>query len=263
VGRLLTAAVFAALAGAALGQDRPAFEAASLKPSPPLSPKPRGLSIYPGGRIVGSNCTLRQLIRSAYGLDTRAPEMEVLGGPAWLDQDRFDLEAKPPESSQSGQYVPLKSTAPITSEIRLMLQTLLADRFQLKVHMDSKLDSVLALTVDKGGSRLKKSDETKAPSLVSSHTGPIDRMATLVTGQNATMAMLAGGLAQLLRRPVLDRTSLTGGFDFHLVYPPDDGSGSAPPLFKALQRQLGLKLEAQKASLDVLVVDHAEKPSSN
>jgi uncharacterized protein (TIGR03435 family) len=203
--------------------------------------------------------TIRQLARAAYNLDPNYPETQILGGPGWIDQDEFDIEAKPPESSESSRWAPPNSRTPPTSELRLMLQTLLADRFQLKMHTEAKKGSVYALAVAKGGSRLKKADETKDPSITIRKVGPMDRMANLLTGQNASMAMFADGLTQALRRPVLDQTCLDGRFDFRVVYPPDDGSGSAPPLFRALERQLGLKLESKQGAIDVLVIDHAEK----
>jgi uncharacterized protein (TIGR03435 family) len=242
---------------------QPAFEVASVKPSPPLSAKSRGLFVYPGGRMVAWSYTLKQLIRSAYNLDPNSLDIPVLGGPSWADEDPFDVEAKPPESSQSSHWVPAKSTAPPTPEMRLMLQTLLADRFQLKLHTEPKKENVYALVLAKGGPKLKPSDGARSPSLAASKTGPMDRMVNLLTGQNVSMAMLAAALAQTLRRPVLDQTGLTGNFDFHVVYPPDDGSGSAPPLVRALERQLGLRLETKRENIDVLVIDHAEKPAGN
>jgi uncharacterized protein (TIGR03435 family) len=194
--------------------------------------------------MVAWSCTLKQFIRNAYNFDTSGSvEIRILGAPNWADEDQFDLEAKPPESSASGHWVPAKSTAPPTPEMRLMLRALLADRFQLQVHLEAKMEPVLALVVAKGGPRLKKSDGLAPPSLVARKVGSMDRMETLLTGQNAGMGMFAAGLAQTLKRTVLDRT--------------------APPLFKSLERQLGLKLETERAPIDVLVIDHAEKPAGN
>jgi uncharacterized protein (TIGR03435 family) len=244
---------------AAFGQ--PAFEVASVKPTA----HPYGsidLAPYPGGRLSATCYTLRQLIHDAYDLEM----YRILGGPHWLDEDRFDVEAKPPASSELSKWMPESRRTPLKPEMRLMLQTLLADRFQLKVHMENNQEAVYALTVAKGGPKLKPPDETKQPFVSFGRTGAPgqEAVSNLLIGQNATMAQLVERLATILKRPVSDRTSLPGHFDFKIEYAGvDEQLGVAPPLPSALQEQTGLKLETQPGSVEVLVIDRAEKPSGN
>jgi uncharacterized protein (TIGR03435 family) len=241
---------------------QPAFEIASVKPTPSEAREPIGLSTFPGGRIRATNYTLKLFIHDAYQLEM----YQILGGPHWVDEDRFDVEAKLPDSSESSKWVPANFKTPPNAEMRQMLQTLLADRFQLKVHMETRPESVYVLTVAKGGPKLKPPDTTKQPFVSFGRTGARDQEAVsnLLIGQNATMAQLVERLATILKRPVSDRTNLPGHFDFKIEYAGvDEQLGAAPPLSGALQEQAGLKLETQPGSVEVLVIDRAEKPSGN
>jgi uncharacterized protein (TIGR03435 family) len=231
---------------AAFGQ--PAFEVASVKPSPEISQAPIGLFTYPGGRIVATDYSLRFLIHDAYGIEP----YRILGGPRWAGEDRFDIEAKPPASSESSHWVPANFKTPPNPEMRQMLQALLAERFQLQVHMETRKTSVFALVAAKGGAKLRPPASTTFPPFVSF-------LPQGLRGQNATMDQLAERLASLLSRPVLNRTGIQGNFDFTINCPPDDNM----LLVGALPDQLGLKLKTQPGSMDVLVIDHAEKPASN
>ena len=242
----------------AMGQT---FEVASIKPAPPTGGA-IGLFTYPGGRIVASNYTLSMLIHEAYGLEM----FQILGVPHWAESDRYNIEAKPPASSASSKWVPPNFKTPPNPEMQQMLQTLLADRFQLKVHKETKKDSVYALLVAKGGPKLKAPTTTKQPFVSFGRTGSIERapVSSLLTGQNATMALFAARLTVIMRHPVLDRTGLPGNFDFEVEYAGDETeSNAAPFLSEGLRQQLGLKLEKEAGTSDVLVVDHAEKPSLN
>jgi uncharacterized protein (TIGR03435 family) len=231
----------------------PAFEVASVKPSTPVPGSAIGLFTYPGGRVVASYYPLKMLIHDAYDID----DNRILGGPAWVNDDRYDIEAKPPASSESSNWIPANFKTPPNPEMRKMLQTLLAERFQLKVHPETRKGSVLALVLAKGGPKLKAPTPDKQPFVM------IGQKAFI--GQNATMAQLAERLStSLLKRKVLDQTGLTAHFDFQLDYGYEDGQSSDTSwIFSALQDQLGLKLETQPGSTDVLVIDHAEKPSGN
>ena len=243
----------------------PAFEVASIRPCTvqDQGKLPIGLFTYPGGRISATNYTLKQLIHDAYDMEM----YRLLGGPGWVDSERYNLDAKPPESSASSKWVPANFKTPPNPEMRLMLQAVLAERFQLKVHRESKSESVYALVVIKGGPKLNPpKDTTKQPFVSSGRTGPITAAAVSQTflGTNATMDQLVERLAQHLRRPVLNKTGIHGNFDFFIEYAADDSqSAAAPPLVRAIQDQVGLKLEMQPGSVEVLVIDHAEKPSAN
>jgi uncharacterized protein (TIGR03435 family) len=243
----------------AFGQ--PAFEVASVKPSTEQD-HIIGLFTYPGGWIVATQFTLKMLIHDAYNLES----YQILGGPHWADEDRYNIEAKPPKSSEASHWVPESFKTPPNPEMRQMLQTLLADRFQLKVHTETKKESVYALVVAKGGAKLKPPDTAKQPFVHFSRTGSVyqEAVSQLLIGQNATMAMLAARLVDLVGHSVLDRTGIAGGYDFQVEYAQSETqSEAAAPLLQALQDQLGLKLETQPGSVEVLVIDRAGKPSAN
>lgn len=255
---LLRLAILAASASCLVfGQQaasKPVFEVASVKPSPPQGgPMGIGLYTYPGGRILATSETLRQLIHDAYNLDT----YRILGGPRWVDEDRFDIEVKPPASSDSSKWAPANFKSPPNPEMRQMLQTLLAERFQLKVHTETRKEPVYALVVAKGGPKLKPPASTTAQPFVSF-------LPHGLSGQNATIDQLVERMARILRRPVLNQTGVQGNFDFLIDYPPDDAATDETVLLLgAIQDQIGLKLETQPGSVDVAVIDGAEKPSGN
>jgi len=230
----------------------PAFEVASVKPCTEEQQRqfPIGLFAYPGGRLRVTNETLRQLIHDAYGLEMH----QILGGPAWLDSERWIVEAKAPEASAG------------KPEMRLMLQTLLANRFGLKIHRETKTESVYALVVAKGGPKLKPpKDSTRAPFVGFGRTGPVtaEALSQTFSGQNATMDLLAYRLSQHLRRPVTNKTGIEGNFDFLIEYSGADSQTTAPPLDRAIQDQVGLRLVTEPGSVEVIVVDGAAKPSAN
>jgi len=113
-----------------------------------------GLFTYPGGRVAATNYTLRMLIHEAFNLQ----DHQIQGGPHWAGEDRYNLQAKPPASSDASHWLPENVNTPPNPELRQMLQTLLADRFQLKVHMETHKESVYALVLAKGGPKLKPPD---------------------------------------------------------------------------------------------------------
>jgi len=238
----------------AFGQEaaiKPAFEVASVKPAPPDGGTMGiGLSTYPGGRIHATNYTLRQLIHDAYNLEMYL----ILGGPHWADDDRFDVEAKPPASSESSKWTPVNFKSPPNPEMRQML---LAERFQLKVHAETRKEPVYSLVVVKGGPQLKAPASTTAQPFVSF-------LPHGLSGKNATIDQLVERLGRALGRPVLNHTGVQGNFDFLIDYPPDDaGTDHTVLLLGAIQEQIGLKLETQPGAVDVIVIDSAEKPSGN
>ena len=173
-----------------------------------------------------------------------------------MESDGFDIDAKAAEP---------KATQ---AQFRQMIQSLLADRFQLKVHRSTKELSIYALVLAKNGPKLveAKNDDPEVSMRIE---GPGQ-----MTGVKATMAMLATTLSRPLQRKVVDETGLKGDYNFKLQFVPeqntskpgDDGAippNDGPSIFTALQEQLGLNLKATKGSVDVLVIDHAEKPIPN
>ena len=221
------------------------FDVASIKPSD-APPGSSGVSTS-DGLVRAHNVTLKRCISGAYGV----PEAQIVDGPKWMDDLRFEIVAK--------AGYPAGDT-----EMMVMLQTLLAERFQLKLHRDSQTVSGYSLTLAKGGLKAKVSEGDGGASTNSSR-GRIE-------ATKCTMARLAMKLAAALKVPVVDMTEETRAFDLTLQWVPDEmlakaasgtDAASGPSLFTALQEQLGLKLEARKIPVGVLVVDHAELPSEN
>lgn len=248
---------------------RPAFdefEVATIKPTPPDF-RGRFIRMESAHQFVAKGHALNTLIAAAYNLSPKA----ISGGPAWIDSDHYDILAKAPGEVR-----------PNLDEQMAMLRKLLADRFKLTFHREQKEMSIYALTVAKSesrknGSKLKESavspDDTPIgpPPLIFVVTPPVVRL----PGRYATMAELASVFQRgVLDRPVVDKTGLAGRYDFDLEFTPDEtqfsgmlgrppGDSPAPGLFAAIQQQLGLRLEATKGPVDVLVVDRAERPSAN
>ncbi len=197
---------------------------------------------YHAGLLRMTNVTLKQCIRYGYEIS----EPQIVGGPAWIDELRFDIVAKA-EVPPADDF-----------ELLTMLQPLLADRFQLAVHHETRTMPGYALIAAKNGIHAKVSDPGTKFSGNSTHT------TMRVTG--CTMQVLAIRLSAMLHRPVVDMTQDTHAFDFSLHWAPDgeaqttsdDGS-----LFTALQEQVGVRLEARKVPVDVLVIERAEMPSEN
>jgi len=230
------------------------FEVASIKPSAPGS---RGIrvQIAPGGRLDAGNITVKFLIQQAYNVK----DFQISGGPGWINSERYDLVAK--ADGDVGRM----------EQIRPLIQKLLADRFQLTVHRDTKELPIYALVVGKNGSKLKES--------AANGPGPQIRMGRgLINGQGMGMEMFANQLSNAIGRTVLDKTDLKGQYDIKLEFTPEDGPGhgpgdgpeAAPPpdttvpsIFTALQEQLGLKLESSKGPVQIIVIDRIEKPTEN
>jgi uncharacterized protein (TIGR03435 family) len=239
----------------------PGFEVATIKPSEPG--RPGKVFTVRGQDIVTINTTLSDLITMAYDLHPK----QVTGGPAWLESDKYDLTVKPDAPGQ-----------PSVAQLKLIIQKLVADRFQLKFHYEKKELAVYAITVGKTGSKLTKSqaDPNSLPGLFFGRapTG------TTFNVRNAALSEVASVLqGSVLDKPVVDQTGLSDKYDFALTFTPDgsqmagfggpppppaaDNPEAAPDLFTAFQQQLGLKLESTKAAANVLVIDRVEKPSGN
>lgn len=258
-------AALAQLLPLALVAEEPSFEVASIKRVLPVeqSRQPIGLFTYPGGRIRATNYTLRLLIHDAFDVEM----YQILGGPSWVDTERYAIEAKPPASSPSSKWIPENFKSPPNAEMRLMLQNLLVTRFELIVHRESKPATVYALMVAKGGPKLREpKDRSLQPFVSFGRTGPFiaGALSETLIGQNATLDQLAVRLSETLRQPVQNKTGIPGNFDFLIEYAANDSQMEKAPLLpRAIQDQVGLKLENQRGSIDVLVIDQAKKPSDN
>jgi uncharacterized protein (TIGR03435 family) len=236
-----------AIAAACRAQS-PEFEVASIKPTR-SGVTERSFTPSPGGRLTTSNATVKSLIAFAYQV---MPE-EIVGGPAWLETDGFDIEAKAPDPKVT------------PAQFRQMIQSLLARRFRLAIHRDAREGSVYALVQAKNGSKLVEARDDNAE--VSMRIEGPGQM----TGVKATMPMLANTLSRPLRRKVIDETGLKGSYSFTLRFAPEAKPGrpesapetDVPTIFNALREQLGLMLKPGKGPVDVFVVDHAEKPAAN
>jgi uncharacterized protein (TIGR03435 family) len=224
--------------------DRPAFEVASVKlhlPTP--GPFRSSSSIEPGG-INFTNVNLKGCIRAAYEVQPN----RISGGPDWLAEERYDIVAK------AASAVP-------KAQLMLMLQTLLEDRFQLRLHRESKELPIYALVAGKNGPKIhpgKEDGETE-----------IGGGAHLIDSRAMTMKALAGVLSRFAEvdRPVFDMTGLNGVFDITLDVEAEDKSAadadSGQSIFTALQEQLGLKLEPRRGPVEILVIDQVVKASGN
>jgi uncharacterized protein (TIGR03435 family) len=251
-----------------------AFEVASVKPH--RSDDQRVMMVaQPGGRFTAMNIALRFLIRTAY----RLQDDQISGGPTWLTSDRFDIVAKTEDGASPTQ-------------LPSMLQGLLADRFKLAAHHETKELPIYALVLARSdgtlGSQLRRNDCESAGSAPAAPDATQPRRCGSISNGFGRLTIRAMPMAQILQflspsvnRVVLDRTGLIGNFDLDLQWTPDVPQappGGRPPgeppllngqivdpngpsIFTALQEQLGLKLESTKGPVDVLVIDHVEQPT--
>jgi bla regulator protein blaR1 len=237
----------------------PAFEVASIKPTNSQT-RVIGMFTYPGGKLSIIRYTLKMLIHDAYSIN----DNQISGGPNWINEDLYNVEAIAPAAAETSKFSPASPKTPPPPEMLLMLRTLLADRFQLKLHTESKMGSGFALVVAPHGAKLTETKNHDAFKVVSSgRTGKVERP-DLIDAENASMAMFAAWLANAYRCPVLDQTGIKGDFDFKFEYASDTSEpDTGPSLFSVIQEQLGLKLVSIKAPIEILVIDHVEKPSPN
>ena len=242
----------------------------------------------PGGSLVTENAPLRLLIQNAYSVQ----EYQISGGPGWIQSEGYNIDAKGDGKANRAQTF-------------LMLRSLLEDRFQLKVHRETKELPVYALTVGKNGPKLPRPKEGGCIAIDPNAPAPLPppnargRSPVFPCGRAGVMAESSGAriqggkvpmvefirtLAMIMGRPVTDRTGFAEAFDLLLDFTPDDataglprgmGPGDAgspapaadpaapPTIFAALQEQLGLKLESAKGPIEVIVIDHVERPTGN
>lgn len=232
----------------------PQFEIATVK-SP--GPQDRIITLYnyPGGRVVINLYTFALLLHEALGVQ----RFQVVGAPAWIDSERFMIEAEPPASSKLSSFRPSNPEAPLVEEQRQMLLALLMDRFQLKFHRESKEGVVYLLSK---GPKEPKFEPPKHPEYRMFFAGLGGGNGT-VSGGNATMEFIASQLSRSIGGPVLDRTGLTGPFDFALDHVYDPEEHDLVTISQRTVSALGLKLERSRGPVETIVIDHLEKPSAN
>ena len=237
----------------------PAFEVATIKPSDPA--KPEQIITLRGVEVITTNMTVHDLINLAYWLHPK----QLTGGPAWTESDKFDMAGKPDVPGQ-----------PNVDQMKMMIQKLLADRFQLKFHFEKRDLPVYAIRIAKTGAKIIKSqDDPKGFPGWNFGRTPSGHDHTF---RNAPLSQVTAVLQNSMDKPVVDQSGLSERYDFTLTFTPDpaqaallgvppapaaDNPDAAPDLFTAFQQQLGLKLESTKAPVDVMVIDKVEKPSEN
>lgn len=266
----------------------PSFEVATIKPA---SPMPHPSSATPA-EVNIFDVSVRNLIEQAYGIPWTAAENErVLGGPAWLDNKRYDIAARIPSDLAEAQQKLSRDQQ--KQQISLMLQSLLVERFHLKVHFESRTLTVYALVVAKPSPNLVVSadqgeataeESARAAQLPSKPEDAHHGVVVFYTGQYAQMTGKQASMGDLVRwfsgysevggRPVVNQTGLRGLYDFTLRWTRQslsaapqaaspDADVDAPPLFTALPNQLGLRLKTTKAPVEVVLIDQVDPPTDN
>jgi uncharacterized protein (TIGR03435 family) len=230
--------------------SEPSFAVASIKPS--TSEENGYVRWFPGGRLRAAHVPLRFLIRFAYDL----AEDRLTGGPKWVSDDFFDVEATP------GDLLPAEPNNDNTPQ-RLMLRRLLRERFHLGCHFESRTLPVLVLSVGKGGPNLVSSPPDRALHIDVKNNGA----ARTFVFEGAPSSNIVRNLSGQLKQTVLDHTGLTGHYEGKLEwsFDMDDAPADAsfPSLYSALQQQLGLRLQIEKTPVDVLVIDSVDRPDAN
>lgn len=255
-GILLAASlVIAVVTGCEMrGQSQPsmapsAFEVASVKPTGrPPSSSSTGWTVS-HGTFTAHDAWVRAMVAVAYGVHAA----QVHGGPAWIDTEQYDVIAK------------AGSTDVSLDQMRPMLRTLLAERFKLVAHHETQEGHIYALIVGNSGSKMQEARDAEK-----TYVSAVGKGHLICTRMN--MLGLVITLSNMLGTPVIDKTGLTGFYEFSLEWTdplsrPANGSAQpldAPPdIFAAVQDQLGLKLEARKGPVEIVVIDHIEKASEN
>jgi uncharacterized protein (TIGR03435 family) len=252
-----------------LASGQPEFEAVSIKPN--KSGDVRAIfHPSPGGRLNATNVTAKTLIEWAYGIR----DFQLSGEPGWADSERFDIAAK---ADGNPRYDFIKP------ELETMFRSVLADRFKLAIHRTTKEMPIYSLVLAKNGAKIQAVDEGDCPEVPtpdypcrSLHSNKFGQL----TAKKAPLPALALVLVGFARRMVVDNTGLKGSYSYTLdwtkyLQPPELPPGVVPPpnafdpasvepaIATALEEQLGLKLESGKGPVEMIVVDHLERPSEN
>jgi len=240
----------------------PAFDVISVKPNK-SSIGAHGLVVteFTADGFRGTNVPVHSLLLQAYGLH----EGESAGEPAWANSEVFDIEAKV-AGPDVAAFTQLNS-----DQREAMLRQILVERFKLTAHHESRDLPVYALSIARGGPKLKQSAIDPSVPASARTGGGVQMSMGMIAAHECTIPYFLSMLSRQLGRSILDRTGLVGNYDFTLRWAPDndasttDGpqSDALPSIFSAVQEQLGLRLESTKVAADVLVVDHLERPSQN
>lgn len=254
---VVAAPVVAAQQGAGQGAaakagSLPAFEVATIKRCDPNVSQPLGFYSRPGGRVLVGCSTVKMLIYFAFGV----PEERIDGGSDWVGSERYDVAAIPPDSSPSRTAAQPAFAATPSVEQRQMLQALLRDRFRLQSHAESREGEVYVLSLRSKDLQLKAPKDALADS-----RGNIGANGQAF-GEDVSMTFLAELLTRKLGLPVLDRTGLTGKYDFELASDDPENKDMVSAVFDAMHR-LGLEVKKGKGPVETLVIDHVERPSEN
>jgi uncharacterized protein (TIGR03435 family) len=238
----------------------PGVEVATIKPNNTDGSTMQVLT-FRGRNLITVNSSLADLMMFAYSVQMK----QIIGAPEWIEKDRYDINATPDVEG-----------TPTADQVRIMIRKLLADRFQLKFHHDKRELSAFVLTVGKDGPKLKPSQPNG--NLHGIGVQPAKTGAMMFANNSPIPAFTSFLQSLVLDRPVVDQTGLSGRYDLTVTFTPDDSLFNghslgfpkpaddvepAPGLFDAIQQQLGLKLTAEKTQVDVLAIDHVEKPSAN
>jgi uncharacterized protein (TIGR03435 family) len=269
--RVLTALALIAAAASLRGQapppSVPTFDVAAIKPSKSLD---MASMTQPGGRYIADGVTLRMLMKIAYGMH----DSQFIGGPDWIDKDRFEINAKAEGYPDAAAFV-------VTA--RLMLRPLLADRFKLVLRSDRRELPVYVLTLLKSardiGPQLRISDERTCggpaapmPNIrgavrpqMELGCGAMSFVSGFVAARAQTMTNLLASVNRFADRLVVDETGLTGKYDWQIFWAPPElvlkePGIQGPSMENAFREQAGLKLEGKRRSVDVFVIEHAERP---
>jgi uncharacterized protein (TIGR03435 family) len=238
----------------------PGFEVATIKPNMSGEANLRQLTMN-GRNFVLQNGSLDDLIGFAYNVQKN----QIVSGPDWADKDRFDIGG-----------VPDVEGAPSVEQLRLMIRKLLADRYKLAFHHEKREMSAYVLTAEKGGQKLVASGSRNSLPNIGMRGTPNGLRMTLANARVVDFTSLLQMI--VLDKPVVDQTGIDGRYDLTVTFTPNgsefnghpprggaaaESADAAPNLYEAIQQQLGLKLSAEKAQVDVIVIDHVDKPSPN
>jgi uncharacterized protein (TIGR03435 family) len=231
---------------------KPAFEVATIRRNTSLDGNV-GMRNEPGGRFQAVNAPVFWLVAVAYSESVGALRpSQIIGAPSWLESEHYDIAAKAPNADDMSSF----------NKTRLLLRSLLEDRFKFRVHREQRKMPIYALVRARNdgtlGPHFKQSttDCFKESARCGFAGGPAGR----VKADSIPMDILTQLLGNATDRIVVDRTGLTGGFEVDLEWSPDQTASDRPSIFTAVQEQLGLKLESTKGPVDVVVIDHVERP---
>lgn len=261
---LIRALIAIALASWAQEPQMPsptAFEVVSIKPSvaPPGANGQEidGLHLYAGGRVLCKGCQPSFLIMRAFDIQL----YQLSGAPSWIEEDMYDVDGRPPAGSKASQLMPSNARQPPSEEQRRMLQSVLAERFQLEYHRETSQGAVYLLR--RNSKRLKLVPTQKPDSLPVFGRRFLGLAHDGLSADNASLELIAKRLSAVLGRPVFDRTAIPGSFDVRCEYTSQTPAADSLEVIRACLPEIGLKLDAAKGPVERFVIDHVEKPLPN